>query len=186
MPSDFVSDMFSHSSGSKWIKGANGKTCDQVCTAQGLACDASKQSELTSNEAVAAAFKEAGYVCQSFHGARDYAGVPFSTGRGNADCAPVKPGAKSVCTGNENPTHAALCYCQSECLCMYVLLDGPENTWHGGVPIEHFVICILRSVILVYFARALRNPKKVAPLRQVPDTCTHFLLITGSDPSNAK
>ena len=30
---------------------------------------------------------------------------------GTGDCAPVIPGAKSVCTGNEHSSHAALCYC---------------------------------------------------------------------------
>ena len=78
----------------KWIKGANGQSCDQVCNAQGLTCDASKQSELTSDEAVAAAFKEAGYTCKSFvPTGRDYPGTPYSTGRAHDDCVALRAGA---------------------------------------------------------------------------------------------
>ena len=96
----------------KWFKGDNGATCDQVCNAAaGRICDASKQSTLTSEAAVGAAFKEAGYECKSYHDARDYPGTPFSTGRNKDDCAPVKSGGKSVCNKNQEKPHSALCYC---------------------------------------------------------------------------
>ena len=106
----------------KWIKGGDGKTCDQVCNAEDLTCDANKQSELTTNAAVAAAFKEAGYTCKSFHDARDYAGTPFSTGRAFDDCAPVEAGAKSVCNKNDKSQHAALCHCKGTFVCMRVCI----------------------------------------------------------------
>ena len=93
----------------KWVKGPNGKTCDQVCGSINAKCDINMQSSLTSNAKVGAAFKAAGYNCKGYHGARGYAGTPFSTGRGD-DCAPMTPGSKSVCNGN-SPNHAALCYC---------------------------------------------------------------------------
>ena len=103
--------MFTTTDG-KWIKGGGGQTCDQECRGQGLTCDANRPSELTSNAAVAAAFKEAGYVCKSFHPPRSYGGTPFSTGRDADDCAPLIPGAKSVCNQNVNGRHSALCYCR--------------------------------------------------------------------------
>ena len=96
----------------KWVKGGGGQTCDQVCHAQNLICDADRQSDLTSNAAVAFAFKEAGYVCKSFHPARSYGGAPFSTGRDADDCAPLIPGTKSVCNQNTNGRSSALCYCR--------------------------------------------------------------------------
>ena len=124
-----------------WVKANFGQTCDGACQARGQKCDANKQSELTSNEAVAAAFKEAGYTCKStFHGARDYAGTPFSSGRSNGDCAPLRPGAKSVCNKLEYNSIAPLCYCvggmfickridcqplsdfSTQIMCMYVCL----------------------------------------------------------------
>ena len=54
---------------------------------------------------------EAGYTCNGFHGARDYPGTPFSTGR-NDDCAPITPGSKSVCNEQAHSTHRSLCYCE--------------------------------------------------------------------------
>ena len=109
---------FIHVHTAKWIKGDKGQSCDQVCQAQGLECDANKQSELTSNAAVSSAFKEAGYDCKGFHGARSYAGTPFSTGRDD-DCAPIKMGATSVCHHNNVRDHSALCYCGSMFVCIY-------------------------------------------------------------------
>merc|ERR1711981_418719 len=76
-----------------------------------MACDASEQSKLTTNELVGAAFAEAGYTCKGYHEARDYAGTPFSTGRSD-DCGPmISGGASSVCNDNANGGHKALCYC---------------------------------------------------------------------------
>ena len=76
----------------------------------GRYCNAEKQSALTSNQLVAEKMAEAGYKCKGFVGARGYPGTPFSTGR-NDDCAPLISGSKSVCDGNQNPGHRALCYC---------------------------------------------------------------------------
>merc|ERR1711937_977411 len=67
--------------------------------------------------------KAAGYNCKGYHGARSYAGTPFSTGRGD-DCAPMVPGSKSVCNGN-SPNHAALCYCRPEAAGKWV--KGPNG-----------------------------------------------------------
>ena len=100
-----------------WIKGAKGENCEQVCRKeQGAICDASKQSELTSYIAVAAAFKEAGYICKNMHEARSHAGTPFSTGRDSDDCAAMVPGQKSSCDENQFADHSALCYCRSSCV----------------------------------------------------------------------
>ena len=100
----------------KWIKGTtDGEkkiTCDQVCQQEGLVCDASAQSALTSQTALDAAFKQAGYTCKGFHGPRNYAGTPFSTGRDGDDCAPLMSGAQSVCDDNFLARHAPLCYCR--------------------------------------------------------------------------
>ena len=91
--------------------GANGQVCDTVCSAVGKSCDASEHNKLTTNELVGAAFAEAGYTCNGYHDARDYAGTPFSTGRSD-DCAPMKSGgASSVCNANAAGHHAPLCYC---------------------------------------------------------------------------
>jgi len=100
-------------SGAPWVKGGNGQSCDTVCSAIGKYCDAAKQSTLTTNELVRDAFAAAGYTCKGFHGARGYAGSPFSTGR-NEDCAPIIPGKTSSCTDNAASNHAALCYCQPD------------------------------------------------------------------------
>merc|ERR1712072_1631652 len=95
----------------KWVKGPNGQTCDEVCSAEGLACNSSMMDTLTTNDAVAEAFASIGYECKSFHIARDYPGSPFSTARGKDDCAPLLPGSKSVCNGNKYGHHSLLCYC---------------------------------------------------------------------------
>ena len=81
-----------------------------MCNKKGRYCNDEKQSALTTNELVAEKMAEAGYTCNGFHGARDYPGTPFSTGR-NDDCAPITPGSKSVCNGQHNSKHRSLCYC---------------------------------------------------------------------------
>ena len=95
-----------------WVKGSDGSNCDSVCSAVGSTCNSAMQSILTSNELVADAFAQAGYTCLGFHGARDYAGAPFSTGRNPDDCAPITAGGTlSSCASNPNGNHAPLCYC---------------------------------------------------------------------------
>ena len=74
-----------------------------------------KMAELTTNEKVAAAFKMAGYTCRSFHGARNYAGTPFSKATPNDDCAPWTAGtpASSInCNANSYGHYAPLCACK--------------------------------------------------------------------------
>jgi len=93
-----------------WILGEPGETCQQVCDKKGQYCNDERQSTLTTNQLVAEKMAEAGYTCKGFHGARDYPGTPFSTGR-NDDCAPMTPGSKSVCNGQTSPSHRSLCYC---------------------------------------------------------------------------
>ena len=106
-----VSSKFSAELGN-WIKGENGQTCNEVCQAVGKQCNAEAQSSLDTNEKVAAAFLEAGYTCKSFvPNGRDYAGTPFSTGRGGDDCCRMRSGGKSVCDGNAVYYHAPLCNC---------------------------------------------------------------------------
>eukprot|EP00494_Astrolonche_serrata_P024086 UN24344 len=66
---------------------------------------------------VRAAFLEAGYTCNGPHGARSYAGTPFSTGRNSDDCAPMEEGSTSSCTENVTETdpinnHYPLCFCK--------------------------------------------------------------------------
>ena len=99
-----------------WIKGDKGENCEQVCKKQSASCDASKQSELTSYIAVAAAFKAAGYICKSKHEARFHAGAPFSTGRELDDCAAMVSGQRSSCDENQLADHSTLCYCRSLCV----------------------------------------------------------------------
>ena len=106
----------------KWLKGYGGQTCDQACRGQRLVCDANRQSELTSNAAVAAAFNEVSYVCKSFHPPRSYGGTPFSTGRDADDCAPLIPGTKSVCDKNTSGRSSGLCYCRGWCVYMYACM----------------------------------------------------------------
>ena len=93
--------------------GAKGEVCNTVCGRKGLVCNGDKGTKLTTNALVGAAFKEAGYTCKGYHGPRDYAGTPFSTGRTD-DCAPfiASSKAKSSCTANNAQTHAPLCYCE--------------------------------------------------------------------------
>merc|ERR1711975_176872 len=110
-PVEVVALETASSTDGKWVKGPNGQTCDQVCSAEGLACNSSMMDTLTTNEAVEAAFASVGYECKSFHIARDYPGTPFSTARGKDDCAPLLPGSKSVCNGNTYGHHALRCYC---------------------------------------------------------------------------
>merc|ERR1712167_462481 len=57
------------------------------------------------------AFAAAGYSCRGAHGARNYAGTPFSTARSD-DCAPVSSGTV-VCNSNGASHHAPLCCCVS-------------------------------------------------------------------------
>jgi len=98
-----------------WLMGGNGDTCDKVCSSNGFeGCDKTKMVALTSNEKVGAAFKEAGYTCRGFHGARNYAGTPFSTSR-NDDCAPVTAGTSASalsCDKNNHGHHKPLCACK--------------------------------------------------------------------------
>merc|ERR1712070_393445 len=98
--------------GGKWVKGANGATCDATCKARGKTCDVSELNKLTSNAKVGAAFKQAGYTCKGYHAPRDYAGTPFSTARSD-DCAPVIAGRTVTCSSNTHGHHAALCYCKA-------------------------------------------------------------------------
>ena len=93
--------------------GANGEVCDAVCGALGSTCNSRMQSSLTTNELVRNAFSDAGYVCNGYHRPEDYAGTPFSTGRGD-DCAPMKEGGRrSSCTKNFYRHHKPLCFCGS-------------------------------------------------------------------------
>ena len=94
-----------------WILGEPGETCQQVCNKKGQYCNAEMQSTLTTNELLAEKMAEAGYTCKGFHGARNYAGSPFSTGR-NDDCGPMTSGSKSVCDGQSYSSHRSLCYCE--------------------------------------------------------------------------
>eukprot|EP00439_Symbiodinium_sp_Y106_P057072 s365_g8.t1 len=74
-----------------WFMGNSGETCDSVCERNSYErCDKEQMVALSSNEKVSAAFREVGYHCKGYHGARNYPGSPFSTGR-NDDCAPVTP-----------------------------------------------------------------------------------------------
>jgi hypothetical protein len=98
----------------KWVKGSDGKTCDQVCSAEGLTCNSEGMDTLTTNELVAAAFKSVGHTCKSFHVARGYPGAPFSKNTARDDCAPLLKGSKSVCNGNKYGHHSALCWCEGE------------------------------------------------------------------------
>lgn len=97
---------------SMWTKGPNGVACDDVCGQTGRVCNSGRQSALTTNALVEAAFSAAGYTCRGFHGPRSYPGAPFSTGRGD-DCAPIIAGSVSTCSANDNQGHAALCYCEA-------------------------------------------------------------------------
>merc|ERR1712216_465123 len=63
--------------GGKWVKGANGATCDATCKARGKTCDVSELNKLTSNAKVGAAFKQAGYTCKGYHAPRNYPARPF-------------------------------------------------------------------------------------------------------------
>ena len=94
-----------------WVKGANGATCDATCSGQGKSCTNGQMSALTSWDKVRNAFAAAGYSCRGAHGARNYAGTPFSTARSD-DCAPVSSGTV-VCDSNTHATHAPLCCCVS-------------------------------------------------------------------------
>ena len=71
------------------------------------------QSTITTNELVANAFLEAGYTCKGFHGAREYAGAPFSQGETGLDCAPLRSDATSVCTKPKYDHRSPLCYCEA-------------------------------------------------------------------------
>jgi hypothetical protein len=102
------------SASGKWIKGDNGLTCDQVCSAEGLTCNSEGMDILTTNEAVAAAFLSVGHKCKSFHVARGYPGAPFSKNTARDDCAPLLKGSKSVCNGNKYGHHSALCWCEGD------------------------------------------------------------------------
>ena len=94
-----------------WVKGGNGLDCGTVCATVRASCDSTAQSNLITNALVVAAFLEAGYTCRGNHGARDYAGTPFSTSRSD-DCAPMVSGATpSSCTENSKNHHSALCRC---------------------------------------------------------------------------
>eukprot|EP01084_Bolivina_argentea_P299133 515609_1 len=94
-----------------WIKN-HGETCDETCRALSRTCNAVKQSTITSYSAIQTAFAEAGYTCQSSGGHRSYAGSPFSTGLGSADCYYLTPGEQSVCNSNQNTGHDLLCRCE--------------------------------------------------------------------------
>eukprot|EP01084_Bolivina_argentea_P008848 16547_1 len=100
----------------QWVKGADGLACDQVCGALNppAACNADIQSTITSSAAVKDAFAKAGYECISNEDShyRDYAGAPFSTGRGDDCYFLTLGGAKSVCNANAAGHHSALCYCE--------------------------------------------------------------------------
>lgn len=100
-------------SGGGWVKGPNGSNCGTVCSDINKQCDGAKPATLDSNEKVAAAFKEAGYTCKSFHGARDYDGTPFSKATSGDDCAPFVAGSskQSSCSRNNYGHHSPLCYC---------------------------------------------------------------------------
>jgi hypothetical protein len=96
-----------------WFKGENGESCDAVCSKVGRSCDSAAQTALNTNDLVAAAFKEAGYECKSFHGPRDYSGTPFSTARAGDDCAPFISGSskQSTCAEAGPGHHSAICRC---------------------------------------------------------------------------
>ena len=83
-----------------------------ACRKRGQGCNADKQSSLVTNKLVAEKMAEAGYTCKGFHGARNYPGTPFSTGRSNDDCGPVLSGSKPVCDKNDHANHRPLCYCE--------------------------------------------------------------------------
>ena len=109
-----------HMQGGRWVKGSTGSNCDDTCGNLNLQCDSPAQSVLTTNELVADAFLQAGYVCNGFHSAQGYAGAPFSTGRDPDDCAPFVSGGtgsthteyiQSFCAGNSHSNHAPLCHC---------------------------------------------------------------------------
>eukprot|EP00966_Prymnesium_polylepis_P219879 5086336-Prymnesium_polylepis.1 len=72
--------------GTHWVKGVNGQTCNAVCSAHGVGCDSSSQSSLPSAALATSAFQQAGYTCTNVGGCRTYAGTPFSTGRSSDDC----------------------------------------------------------------------------------------------------
>ena len=116
-----------------WFKGQNGQVCNSVCKSNGFStCDAEKMAELTTNEKVAVAFKMAGYTCRSFHGARNYAGTPFSKATSNDDCAPWTAGtpASSInCNANSYGHHAPLCACKSA---KQVTEQAVVGTWFKG------------------------------------------------------
>ena len=95
-----------------WVKGANGQDCNTVCGNLGRVCNADKQSALTTDKVLLAAFLDAGYTCQSFGGTRNYAGTPFSTGRAGDDCYGVTAGSHVGCSGNSYGHHSALCRCE--------------------------------------------------------------------------
>lgn len=101
-----------HQSGG-WVKGPNGSNCGKVCSDINKQCNGAKPATLDTNEKVAAAFKEAGYTCKSFHGARDYDGTPFSKATSGDDCAPFSAGSskQSSCSNNHYGHHSPLCYC---------------------------------------------------------------------------
>lgn len=99
------------SGGNGWVKGANGATCDATCSGVSKSCNNAQMSALTSYSKVSAAFAAAGYTCNGAHGARNYAGTPFSTARSD-DCAPVSSGTV-VCNSNGASHHAPLCCCVS-------------------------------------------------------------------------
>lgn len=112
LPSTAAASSSSAQGAAGWVKGPDGSTCDAVCGDIGRVCDPAQQSSLTTNALVAAAFAEAGYTCRSFHGARNYAGTPFSKGTSGDDCAPFLAGStQSSCTGNAYGHHAPLCAC---------------------------------------------------------------------------
>ena len=99
-----------------WFKAKMGQACNSVCKSNGFStCDKKKMAELTTNEKVAAAFKETGYTCKSFHPPRNYAGAPFSCARDNDDCAPFTPGTPASninCDGTRYGNIAPLCACK--------------------------------------------------------------------------
>merc|ERR1712224_1195418 len=110
-PADTTVSTHAPSSVNGWVKGANGATCDATCSGQGKSCNNGQMSALTSWDKVRNAFAAAGYSCRGAHGARNYAGTPFSTARSD-DCAPVSSGTV-VCNSNAAGHHAPLCCCVS-------------------------------------------------------------------------
>ena len=71
-------------------------------------------SALTSWDKVRNAFAAAGYSCRGAHGARNYAGTPFSTARSD-DCAPVSSGTVA-CNSNAVAT-TLLCGLWEQTMC---------------------------------------------------------------------